>query len=89
MNDQLYADDELVAAANLEKALEKTKRIDEIYEHDSMHNNGCTYSGDKGYIVSIGDDELKIQDRVLGLLLKSEKDVFIFSVELNLKLMLR
>ena len=83
---QTYVDDLLMAARNKEDALIKTSRIDEIGEHAGMPNKGWIYSGDKiSDDVNIGTDSDQQDEKVLGIFWKTEKDNFVYKVNLKLK----
>ena len=86
LKDQTYIDDELMAAVNMDEAILKTKRLDEICEHAGMPNKGWTFSRDASSTKAlIGGEVDESEERVLGLRWNPESDTFSFNVVLRLK----
>ena len=85
IKEQIYIDDELVAAENKVKLVEKTVQMDEITAHAGMRNKGWIFSGDDtSSPISIGSDD-PTEDKVLGIMFDPKTDNFKFQVKLRLK----
>ena len=82
LKNQTYIDDELAAAEDMEAALEKTRRFDEICDHAGMPNKGWTFSGDEKSNVMLGGDSGTVE-KVLGIAWVPKSDTFRFNVTLS------
>ena len=85
MEDQTYIDDQLVAGADRESTLEKTRRLDEISDHAGMPNKGWKFTGDQGSDVLIGSGGDDTEEKVLGLIWEPSSDAFKFKVTIRIK----
>ena len=86
LKNQTYVDDMLMAAEDKKQAVLKSTRVDEIGQHAGMPNKGWTFSGDDvSDGVVIGDIEEK-KEKVLGMGWIPKSDLFVFEVNLKLRL---
>ena len=84
IKDQIYVDDELMAALSMAQAREKTSRLDEICDHAGMPNKGWTYTGDETGEVAVGGEDSDV-DKTLGVLWVPKTDKIKFRVSLAFK----
>ncbi len=85
LKNQVYVDDELVAATDMTHAHNKTSRLDEICDYAGMPNKGWTFSGDNVGDVSISGESSMDEERTLGVLWAPKDDKIKFRITLTFK----